>query len=66
MKRSPKLPRLARASRGSPEFLARTHLRSGTLVAAAVTLMAIAVTAFASRLDRRETAQANRPARFQA
>ncbi|RQT23352.1 MFS transporter [Burkholderia contaminans] len=36
------------------------------LVAAAVTLMAIAVTAFASRLDRRETAQANRTARFPA
>ncbi|OXI93418.1 MULTISPECIES: LysR substrate-binding domain-containing protein [Burkholderia] len=49
-----------------PEFLANAHLRSGTLVAAAVTLMAIAVTAFASRLDRRETAQANRTARFPA
>ncbi|NIE56212.1 MULTISPECIES: MFS transporter [unclassified Burkholderia] len=36
------------------------------LVAAAVTLLAIAVTAFASRLDRRETAQANHPARFPA
>ncbi|OXI79506.1 MFS transporter [Burkholderia sp. AU31652] len=36
------------------------------LVAAALTLMAIAVTAFASRLDRRETAQANRTARFPA
>ncbi|MCA8256583.1 MFS transporter [Burkholderia sp. AU31624] len=36
------------------------------LVAAAMTLMAIAVTAFASRLDRRETAQANRTARFPA
>ncbi|MCA8063439.1 MFS transporter [Burkholderia sp. AU38729] len=36
------------------------------LVAAAMTLMAIAVTAFASRLDRRETAQVNRTARFPA
>ncbi|CAB3968482.1 MFS transporter [Burkholderia cenocepacia] len=36
------------------------------LVAAAMTLMAIAVTAFASRLDRRDTAQANRTARFPA
>lgn len=49
-----------------PEFLANAHLRSGTLVAAAVSLMAFAVTTFAFRLDRRETAQANRTARFAA
>nr|WP_057928678.1 MFS transporter [Burkholderia ambifaria] len=36
------------------------------LVAAAVTLLAIAVTAFASRLDRREAAHANRAARLPA
>ena len=32
MKRSPKLPRLAWASNKFPAFLAKPHLRSGTLV----------------------------------